>query len=202
MKDKLIGTDKTLDEQLEILTTILLQNKTLKEILEKLSKSNLKNYYVTAGAINQTIFNYYHDYELNYGIKDYDIVYFDNDLSYEKEDKIIKEISSILKDIDVLCDIKNEARVHIWYKDKFGIERLPYSSVEDAISRFGATITCIGVRVENNNLKVFAPYGLNDIFSMIIRPVKGDFTEEQYQLRCEKWKNKWPLLRIIPWNEN
>ena len=200
MEYKLIGINKPLDEQLEILETILLKNKTLKEILKRLSKSELKNYYVTAGAINQTILNYYHDYELDYGIKDYDIVYFDEDVSYEKEDKIIKMIKSLLKDIDVEYDVKNEARVHLWYKDKFGIEILPYNSVEDAISRFGATITCIGVRIENNKLEVFAPYGLNDIFSMIIRPIKEDFKKEQYKIRAEKWKNKWPLLTIIPWD--
>jgi hypothetical protein len=42
------------------------------------------------------------------------------------------------------------------------------------------------VRIEKNQLKVFAPYGLNDIFNMIIRPVKSDFTKEQYEERAKK----------------
>ena len=46
-------------------------------LLKILEEDELENYYVTAGCINQTVFNYYHDYEIDYGIKDYDIVYFD-----------------------------------------------------------------------------------------------------------------------------
>lgn len=199
---KLIGKNKPLDEQLEILEKILLQNKKLKEALEKLSTSNLKNYYIGAGAINQTVFNYYHGYETDYGIKDFDIVYFDEDLSYEKEDKIIKEVNNLLKDINIECDIKNEARVHLWYKDKFGFEISPYSSVEDAISKWGTTITCIGVRLEKEKLKVFAPYGLNDLFTMTIKPVKKNFRQEQYEEKTLKWKEKWPLLTVIPWDES
>lgn len=98
----LVGLNKTIEEQLKILEKILLKNEKLMSILKILndySSENLKfkNYYVTAGAINQTVFNYYHNFDLNYGIKDFDIIYFDSDVSYEAEDKIIKELIDKLK---------------------------------------------------------------------------------------------------------
>ena len=192
---------KNLNEQLKDLEEILFKNKTLKEILTRLEKSNLKNYYVGAGAINQTIFNYLHNFKIDANIKDYDIIYYDEDLSYEKEDLVIKYIKELLKDIDVDVDIKNEARVHLWYNMKYNDNRKPYTSLEDAISRWGTTITCIGVRLEDGNLIVDAPYGLNDLFNMIIRPVKIDFKEEDYNKKVEKWKKNWPKLTIIPWKE-
>ncbi len=192
---------KNLNEQLKDLEEILFKNKTLKEILTRLEKSNLKNYYVGAGAINQTIFNYLHNFKIDANIKDYDIIYYDEDLSYEKEDLVIKYIKELLKDIDVDVDIKNEARVHLWYNKKYNDNRKPYTSLEDAISRWGTTITCIGVRLEDGNLIVDAPYGLNDLFNMIIRPVKIDFKEEDYNKKVEKWKKNWPKLTIIPWKE-
>ena len=194
-------TSKNLNEQLKDLEEILFKNKTLKEILTRLEKSNLKNYYVGAGAINQTIFNYLHNFKIDANIKDYDIIYYDEDLSYEKEDLVIKYIKELLKDIDVDVDIKNEARVHLWYNKKYNDNRKPYTSLEDAISRWGTTITCIGVRLEDGNLIVDAPYGLNDLFNMIIRPVKIDFKEEDYNKKVEKWKKNWPKLTIIPWKE-
>ena len=43
---------KNLNEQLKDLEEILYRNKTLKEILKRLEKSNLKKYYVGAGCIN------------------------------------------------------------------------------------------------------------------------------------------------------
>ena len=86
----------------------------------------------------------------------------------------------MLSDLTIKLDIKNEARVHIWYNEKYGKNIKPYKSVEDAIARWGTTITCIGVRLEKGNLIVDAPYGLNDLFNMIIRHVKIDFTEADY----------------------
>lgn len=200
LEDKLIGTNKTLLEQIEILEKILFQNEKLKKVLTILSKSNLKDYYVAAGCINQTVFNYYHDNKIDFGIEDFDIVYFDQDLSYEKEDEVIKYVTDLLKDIPMKLDIKNEARVHIWYGQKYGKNIEPYTSVEDAISSWGTSITCIGVRLENEKLVVCAPYGLNDIFTMTIRPIKRQYTKQQYDIKTAKWKNKWPLLNVLPWS--
>ena len=187
-------------KQIKNLENILFQSQKLKKVLEILSKSKLKNYYVAAGCINQTVLNYYHNYESDFGIEDFDIVYYDKDLSYEKEDQIIKYIADLLKDIPIKIDVKNEARVHLWYKEKYGNEIKPYASLEDAISSWGTTITCIGVRLENDKLIVYTPYGLDDIFNMTIKPIKRQFSKEQYNLKTTKWKNKWPLLKIMPWD--
>lgn len=201
MGNKLIGMNKTISEQISILEQIILQNEVLREVLIILSQSKLRNYYVAAGCINQTVFNYYHGNELNFGIEDFDIVYFDNDLSYEKEDGIIRYLTNLLKDIPINLDIKNEARVHLWYGEKYGKDIEPYASVEDAISSWGTSITCIGVRIENDKLIVCAPFGLNDLFTMTIRPIKKQFSEEQYLIKTKKWQDKWSLLKVLPWNE-
>lgn len=195
------GLDKDLLSQIEVLEKILLSNSTLKEVLVRLSQTDLKNYYVAAGCINQTIFNYYHGYPLMNGIDDFDIVYFDSDVSYEKEDSIIKEINNLVNDLNIKCDVKNEARVHLWYGEKYGKHIEPYTSLEDAIDSWGTSVTCLGVRLENNKLIIYAPYGLNDLFSMTIRPVKRQYTEEQYIIKTNKWKKKWPKLNVLPCNE-
>ena len=82
MKSENVDYLNNFDKQIKLLESILLSNIKLKEILVRLSKSKLDNYYVAAGCINQTVFNYYHGYDLNYGIEDFDIVYFDTDTSY------------------------------------------------------------------------------------------------------------------------
>ena len=197
--NKLMGVYLPLQEQIEILEKILRLNPKLMKILEILESDGIENCYVGAGAINQTVFNYYHGYEIDYGIKDYDIVYYEEDVSYEKEDVIIKRLTKKLDRLDVSVDIKNEARVHIWYQDKYGVKRTPYTSVEDAIASWGATITCIGVRLVKDKLIIYAPYGLNDILGMVIRPVKREFTKEAYDERSNRWMKKWPNLKKIEW---
>lgn len=198
------GKDKAIDVQLEIFEKILLQNEKIIQVLKILEdyskeKDNFKNYYLAAGGVNQTVFNYYHGYDFDYGIKDFDIVYYDDDESYETEDVVIKELSKRLEKIGVDVDIKNQSRVYIWYNEKYGTNREKYTSVEDAISSWGSTVTCVGVRLENGKLTVCCPYGLNDIFSMTIRPVKKDFSKELYLERAMRWKNKWEKLNIIEW---
>ena len=189
----------SINEQLLHLEEILSKNTKLMEILKILDNDGIKNYYVGAGCINQTVFNYLHGYNIDYGIKDYDIVYYDEDISYDSEDIVIKRLENKFKNLDVIVDIKNQARVHIWYYEKYGVKRIPYTSVEDAIASWGATITCIGVRLENGKLVVCAPYGLNDIFDMVIRPVKREFTKKWYDERAERWIRKWPKLSKIEW---
>ena len=196
------GKNKDLNYQMNLFKEIILKNNVLKTILERLEEYGLDNYYVAAGAINQTVFNYYHNNSMNYLIDDYDIVYYDEDLSYEKEDKIIKEINLLCKDLNVSLDIKNQARVHLWFKNKFGYSIEPNKSVEDAISKWGSTVTCIGVRLKNNELTIFAPYGLNDLFSLIIRPNKENFIKKGYEEKTRKWKQNWPKLTIIPWDND
>lgn len=199
MDTKLEGADKTILEQLEILEKILYKNEKLVGLLQILEGDDLVHWYIGAGAINQTVFNYYHGYSIDYGIKDFDLVYFDEDLSYEAEDLVIKRIEEKCKDLDIKLDIKNEARVHLWYFEKYGIKRHPYRSVEDAIASWGATVTCIGVRLEQGKLLVYAPYGLNDLFHLMIRPVKREFSKEQYDIRACRWMEKWPKLKKQEW---
>ena len=196
------GKNKDLIFQIKLLEKILLKNETLKKLLDKLDEYNLENYYVAAGAINQTVFNYYHGYPLDSFIEDYDIVYYDDDTSYEKEDKIIKDIYNLCDDLNIKMDIKNQARVHLWYENKFGHEIEANLSVEDAIGKWGSTVTCIGVRKQKNDFIVFAPYGLNDLYSLTIRPVKKNFTKKEYDKKVSKWKNKWPNINVIPWDNN
>lgn len=202
----LIGKDKSINEQINILEQILKTSKnimTILKILEEYKKENkdFENYYLSAGCINQTVFNYYHNYDINYGIEDYDIVYYDEDTSYEKEDKIIKDLEVKLKSLNLSFDIKNEKRVPIWYNEKYNANRKDYSSVEEAISRWGTTITCIGVRIENDKLFVCAPYGLNDLFNLTLRPVKTDFTKEMYERKVAKWTSKWKYLKALDYDE-
>lgn len=198
------GKDKNCNEQIKILEKILKKSEKhiqILNILQEYAKENtsFQNHYLAAGSINQVVFNYYHNFPLDYGIKDYDIVYYDEDTSYEKEDKIIKDLQKRLESLQLEVDIKNQKRVPIWYKEKYKVERSPYTCVENAISRWGTTITCIGVRLENNKMKVVCPYGLNDLFSLIIRPVKIDFSKEDYEKKVKSWKEKWPKLDIMKW---
>ena len=67
-------------------------------------------------------------------------------------------------------DVRNQARVHLWYERRFGRPLAPYRSVEHAIATWPTTATSIGVRAEGDNFAVSAPFGLADLFALTIRP--------------------------------
>lgn len=96
-------------------------------------------------------------------------------------------------------DIKNEARVHLWYKRYFGYTINPYSSIESAINTWPTTASSIGVRIKEGELIVYAPFGMNDMFGQIVRANKSQITEEIYIKKCEKWKSKWESLTVLKW---
>ncbi|WP_238881928.1 nucleotidyltransferase family protein [Clostridium sp. YIM B02551] len=189
--------------QIEALEKILYSSEMIKTALERAEKLEIENYYIGAGSIAQTVWNYISNKTLSYGIKDIDFVYFDNEnLNIESENKIINKIRSLYSDMNIEIDIKNQARVHLWYKDHFGYDITPYNNLEEAINTWPTTATAIGVRKDKNNeLKIYAPYGLNDLFGKIVRANKAQITKEIYEDKVEKWILKWPDLNIIPWEK-
>ena len=194
------GFNMDLNTQIKILEKVIRSNDVLNNILVKAMDLGLSDYYVGAGCVAQTIWNNRMKFDLNNGISDIDFVYFDrSDLSINAENLMIEHIKKKLNFSPIKLDIKNQARVHLWYKEHFGYDIRPYKSIEDAINTWPTTATSIGIRLENNNLKVYAPLGLNDLFGMIVRANKIQITEEIYIKKVNKWKINWPTLTIIPW---
>lgn len=178
---------------------IISKNKVLMDILRKAPDLKMKNWYLGAGCICQTVWNDKFGFDLNNGINDYDLVYYDDsDVSYEGEDKYIQEGKKLFGDIPV--EIRNQARVYLWYKDHFGRDIDPYKSVEEAISTWPTTATSVGIRLnENGEIKIFSLFGLDDLLGGIVRANKVKITEEIYMKKVNRWIKIWPDLNVIPW---
>lgn len=189
------------DDRYKQLEQIILANPLLNTALYRMESLGISNYYIGAGCVTQTVWNHLTEQPLMTGIKDLDIVYFDDfNTSEEAESKMVNRIKSLLEDLSIQIDVKNQARVHEWYTSKFGYPIKPYTSVENAIDSWPTTASAIGVRLNaDHTLDVYAPYGLDDLFEMRVRANKVQITEEIFLSKAEKWKLKWPELEIIPW---
>lgn len=194
---------KSISEQNEIFLKILKQNKNLMTVLDYIDSLNLPNYYIAAGAVFQTIWNYYDNKPLNYGIKDIDIIYYDtNNLSKESEQELENKVIEYFKKekLNYQFDIHNEARMHLWKKEKENKDINQYKNSEDAIDKWIATPHAVGITKENNQIKVYAPYGLSDIFSKTIRPIKHEAnSKELYNKKVASWQTRFDNLNIIEW---
>ena len=190
-------------EQLTKLIQIVKANQSLMQLFDALDQIGLKNYYIGAGAVTQSVWNALSGYPIDYGISDIDLVYFDDrHLEESHEQELKRRIVAILPDFPLWIDLKNQARVHIWYKDKFGYEIQPYESLEHAINTWPTTATSLGLRRENGeDWVVYAPFGIEDIFSMKIKANSRQITEEIYMKKVNKWTKKWSGLVYEPWSE-
>ena len=112
---------------------------------------------------------------------------------------MIRKVQEHFSQLPLALDVKNQARVHLWYQQHYGYNLKPYQSLEQAIDTWPTTATSVGVRLQNARLKVYAPFGLNDLFGQIVRANRTQITEQTYQDKCIKWTNKWPELTVIPW---
>ncbi len=185
----------------EQLLEILEKNKDVQLIFERIRELDIPNWYLGAGGVAQTVWNIRHGFDPENGIKDYDLVYYDaNDISYGAEDIFIQRGNEIFKDISAPVEIRNQARVHLWYEKHFGKTIDQYNSVEEAIHAWPTTATSVGVRKIDDKYHVCAPFGLSDLLGMVIRANKAQITEEIYQNKVDRWIKIWPNLKIIPWD--
>ena len=170
-----------LHQQVACLAEALKRNATAQAVLSAAGELALPDWYFGAGGVAQTVWNLLHGFEAAGGIKDYDLVYFDPaDLSAETEKQIEEAIVERLADLEVLVDVKNEARVHFWYEERYGRHLDPYSSTEDAIATWPTTASSVGVR-NGGAFVVCAPYGLSDLFGMVARPNKTVVSRDVYE---------------------
>lgn len=194
---------KSINEQLEIFLEILEKNKELMEMLDYISTLNLPNFYIAAGSVFQTIWNFYDNNDLNSKIKDIDVIYYNNeDLSVEKDLEYYNIINDYVKSkgFNYEVDVSNEARMHLWKSERENKKIEPYKNSEDAISKWIVTVHAIGITKENNKIKVYAPYGLSDIFSKTIRPIRHkDNSKELYDKKTSSFIKRFHNLTVIEW---
>ena len=148
----------------------------------------------------QTVWNAAHGKAPDADVADYDIVYFDSsDLSESSEDAAVRRAMKVMADLAIDLDVKNQARVHRWYRQHFGYGIEPYTSTEDAIRTWPTTATAVGVRLAHGVPVVFAPFGLDDLLGRIVRPNRVQITEEIYRRKVVRWIRHWPNLTVLPW---
>lgn len=190
-----------LDEQLAALRAALSRNDVLLEVLDRTARLHLPGWYVTGGCLFQTVWNVVTGRSATSGIRDYDVFYFDaGDLSWAAEDAVIRAGKDAYADLPADVELRNEARVHLWYEEKFHVACPPHESTEAAIDSFAATTCCLGVRQEpGGRWRVYAPHGLSDVFNLVVRPNPVLAPREVYEAKVARWRREWPELTVLDW---
>jgi hypothetical protein len=192
--------DAPLHVQVDALGRALDGSPVASALLRRLAELRLPGWYLAAGGVAQTVWNQLHGFDPDGGLKDHDVVYFDPaDLTPEAEAATGARVAAACAELDIVLDVKNEARVHLWYEQRYGRRLEPYRSTEHAISTWPTTASSVGARLEGNRLVVCAPFGLRDLFAMVARPNRTIVTREVYEEKVGRWAARWPQLTVLPW---
>jgi hypothetical protein len=149
----------------------LRKNDLAQAVLAVAQELDLPDWYFGAGGVAQTVWNVLHGFQASAAIKDYDLAYFGAaDLRIETESEIEAEVADRLRGGGIVVDVKNEARVHLWYERRFGRHLEPYRSTGDAIATWPTTASSVGVRYDGHTFVVCAPFGLADLSEMRMHP--------------------------------
>lgn len=182
---------KTKEDIIEVIS----EDYWMMEILGVVQTLNLPDWWVCAGFVRSKIWDVLHGFSVRTPIQDVDVIYFDPVNTDEGIEKILEGKLLALKP-DIPWSVKNQARMHV-------INNLPpYSSSVDGIANFPETVTALGVKLdENNRIILAAPWGIEDVVDLTVKPTPLFSTHELrqvYDTRVTKknWKATWNLLKI------
>ncbi|MFJ7747531.1 nucleotidyltransferase family protein [Peribacillus sp. NPDC097295] len=162
-------------------------------VLEVVEQVNMNDCWVCAGLLRNKVWDVLH--HIKTPINDIDVIYFDRtDTSVSKERELEKILEGLMPKQP--WSVKNQARMH----EKNGAH--PYESSYDGVAHFPEIPTAIAVKLHNNKLEVMTPYGLSDLFEMIVKPTplykRNNKLYPVYSERMQekKWDEIWRDLYI------
>lgn len=154
---------------------------------------------IGSGAVRNAVWDALHGYSTPSFLADVDVAYFDpDDLSESTEkcyEKRLKEVRP-----ELAWDVKNQAAVHLWFHKVFDQEVEPLRSLRDAVATWPEIALAVAVCLQpDGTIKITAPFGLEDLFSMVVRRNPRRVSVETYEKRiAEKmYAERWPRVRIM-----
>jgi hypothetical protein len=179
---------------------IVLANPTVRKVLDRAPRLGVQDWWLTAGVLFQTVWNELTGRPAGTGIRDADLFYFDTDTSWDAEDVVIRAGAGLFTGLAVPVEIRNQARVHLWYADHFGAPAAaPFTSSRDAIDSFAAVCCAVGLTLDGGSPRVYAPFGFDDLFGLVVRPNRRLAPRYVYEAKAARWQEHWPELTVLPW---
>lgn len=189
------------DAQCDVLRNILRQSEFHMDTLVQLRGLDFPDWLMVSGVIYNHVWNVMTERDPLLGIKDVDVFYFDDrDLSYEAEDSNIYIANETFAEFPIPVELRNQARVHLWYEQRFGHPFSPLENSAEMLERFASKTHAVGVRLDDDDeIEVVAPFGLDFMFSFQIEPNYANKNSNAHTQKAARAQSIWPELIVKPW---
>ncbi|MEM7427619.1 MAG: nucleotidyltransferase family protein [Pseudomonadota bacterium] len=163
-------------------------------VLEHVEALDLPDCWVAAGLIRNAIWDRLSGIPVRLETAaDVDVVYFNPaDLGKDADQAHEARLRAAAPTLE--WEVRNQARMHLKNGDE------PYADTEDGLRHFLETVAAIGARLREGRIELIAPYGVDDILKMILRPTaSGRARPHEYLARLERkrWHEIWPKLEVL-----
>lgn len=174
----------------------VLENPANAALLARLPDLGLPQCHLTAGCLFQAVWNGRSGRVPDWGVSDYDVFYFDDaDLSWDAEDGVIRRVREATADLPIRVDVKNQARVHLWYRERFGGDYPRLTSTRDGIERYLVACTCVGIDVATG--AIHAPDAFGDMAAGVLRMNPRNARPDLFTEKARSYQQRWSWLRIV-----
>ncbi|HLG27010.1 MAG TPA: nucleotidyltransferase family protein [Paenisporosarcina sp.] len=171
---------------------VISKDKWMMDVIRQVATLKLPDWWICAGFIRAKIWDELHGFSEKTILPDVDVIYFDsNQLDKQNEKLFEKELNKL--DPTIPWSVKNQARMHTLNQVE------PYTSSIDGMSKFPETATAIGISLdEKGELHLCAPYGVEDLITMRIRPTPYFEGSKIYydRVKLKKWSTTWPKVTV------
>ena len=171
----------------------------LHALLSYVDGLGLPDAWIGAGFIRNSVWDVLHGREIDVSrLNDVDVLFFDRDDPRKEQEADIEHRLRALAP-DVPWSVKNQARMHLRNGDA------PYHDTRDAIAHWAETATAIAARSIEGAVEVMAPYGIQDLLKLIVRPTpafKNKMDVYRERVAGKDWPIRWPgLTMLMTWEE-
>lgn len=201
MSDHLKHAGADAETQRRALEAIIRSEPVLMDVLTAVRDLGVPDAWLVSGAIYNCVWNRLSGRPSFYGVNDIDVIYFDDsDLSWEAEDRVIRQIETALVDLPVPVQTRNQARVHLWYEQKFGNSFAPLSATRESLERYASKTHAVAARLDEADLlELAAPFGLDDLFAFRVTPNPAADSRTTHTEKGARTRAMWPEVTVVPW---
>jgi uncharacterized protein len=181
------------------LTALIHSSSMLMRALRAARAVDPPDWLIGSGVIRDRVWDHLHGFARPVPSKDVDLAFFDpSSLDSDRERSVQREVAAL--EPDICWEVTNQAAVHLWHPEVFGVEVEPLTSSADGVGTWPETATAVGIRLRaDDRIEAIAPCGLEDLFGLICRRNPRRVTVEQYRRRVENKRiaRRWPRVQIL-----
>ena len=185
-------------EQHQALRAIIYNSPWFMRALHAVNELALESWCIGAGAVRNLVWDSLHGSPKPSALSDVDVAYFAESAPQSNDKELQAKLVRLCAEFP--WEVTNQAHVHQWYAAYYGYSVEPLKSLTEAVSTWPEFCTSVGVYLAaNNEIKIIAPHGLDDLFGLVVRRNPARVSIETYAQRCtqKNYPQRWPNVQVI-----